>query len=100
SLSALIATLDQLFIHTAYCIAQPTTAPECGNFWSWAIVGCFTLGSLAMVFLVWKGTSYSIQFYAAQLVPLEPGRTLVEDPLGHLRRAGSPAPGSSAAEDE
>lgn len=100
ALSALITAVDQLFIHTAYCISQPTTEPLCGTFWSWAIVGSFALTGLAMLFLVWKSTSYSIQFYSARLIPLELGQAAADDAIGHFRWVGGQPFSSEAAGDE
>jgi hypothetical protein len=83
--SALATLVDQFYTHTAHCVSQPTTAAECGDFWSAGIFGCFALGSLVLLFLVWKSTSYSVQFYAAQLMPLEWERGPAETPTNNLQ---------------
>jgi hypothetical protein len=100
ALSALTTALDQLFIHTAYCISQPTTDLKCDTFWSWAIVGSFALTGLAMISLVWKSTSYSIQFYSARLVPLELEGAIAEARIGGFRWVGDEALASEAVGDE
>jgi hypothetical protein len=100
ALSALTAALDQLFIHTAYCISRSTTELQCSTFWSWAIVGSFALTGLAMILLVWKSTSYSIQFYSARLMPLELERAPADESAGHFRWVGGQALASETAGDE
>jgi hypothetical protein len=100
ALSALTTALDQLFIHTAYCISRPTTEPQCDAFWSWAIPGSSALTGLAMIFLVWKSTSYSIQFYSARLVPLEPEGAIAEARIGGFRWVGDQALASEVIGDE
>jgi hypothetical protein len=96
--SALATVVDQFYIHTAYCVSQPTTAAECGDFWSAGIFGCFALGSLVLLFLVWKSTSYSVQFYAAQLMPLEWERGPAETGTNNLQWVGNA--GSETVGDE
>jgi hypothetical protein len=98
--SALATVVDQFYTHTAYCVSQPTTAAECGDFWSAGIFGCFALGSLALLFLVWKSTSYSVQFYAAQLMPLEWESGPAETPTNNLQWVGDAAAWSETAGDE
>jgi len=92
--------LDQLYLHAASCVSRPTTAPECADFWSAWIFGCFALGSLAMLFLVWKSTFYSIQFHSVRLVPLELERAIAGEPMSNLRWVGGQAFASEAAGDE
>ena len=80
ALAGWTTVLDELYLLSASCLSRPTTAPECADFWPAWIFGCFALGSLALLLLVWKSTSYSIQFYSARLVPLGPEQALLDEP--------------------
>lgn len=97
ALAGWTTVLDEFYLFTASCLSRPTTAPECADFWPALIFACFALGSLTLLFLVWKSTSYSVQFYTAQLVPLEPERAPLEEPATQLGwaveevRSGDPA---------
>jgi hypothetical protein len=100
ALSAWTTVFDQFYIHTTFCVSRPTTAPECGEFWSTWIFGCFALGSLALLLLVWKSTSYSVQFYTARLLPLELERAPADMAANNLQWIVEPAAESESPGDE
>ena len=83
ALAGWTTVLDELYLFTASCLSRPTTAPECADFWPAWIFGCFALGSLALLLLVWKSTSYSIEFYSARLIPPAADRGFPEESPAH-----------------
>ena len=84
ALAGWTTVLDEFYLFSTSCLSRPTTAPECADFWPAWIFGCFALGSVALLLLAWKSTSYSIQFYSARLVPLESEHAHAEEPATYL----------------
>lgn len=97
SLTSWGAALDQGIAHVAFCLSEPMSAPVCGPFWSWSIVGGFTLCALTVVYLVWQRIWYDMRDHAAARLHQELDRMPAEELTNDLRWIGDEVPGRELA---
>lgn len=84
-------TLEPYLAYAAQCFPLPMQTPACRPFWTWLMIGSFSLSAVIALAIIWKIVSYRLKLAAALRAQEERDRLPDEATMSRVRWPGDKA---------